>query len=474
MKNIIKASLLLFIFQFKAFSQINLVPNGSFETTTTCPTFAGQINYATGWNNVNLVYGNFTVGTPDLYHGCGCCGYDYPSTNAGTCMPKTGSGFAGTVLYNSPYPNYREYMSTKLNCAMVTGRSYTVSFSLTNGITPACPYIIQNIGAYFSTAPLTQSGWSLISVSPQCEITAYSGSTSWVTYSFVVTATSNWQYITLGSFRPDASNNAVSNYTGTSGPPSAYANYFWDDIEVMSDLRDTTINVSATSTSATCSGYATGSATASTTSSLSLTYTWMPGSLSGQTVTNIPAAIYTVSAIDATCKYNTATVSVIDPPPLVLSVDPLSLCQGGQGALNAMVSGGTPGYTYTWTTGANTPGIMVSPTVTTNYAVSITDANGCIKTFGVTVAVSPCTGIYEKQDGNGISIYPSPFNTLLNIDTKIKYDEIIITNLIGKTVKKINTPVSSIDMSDIQDGIYFISISDNRKTILTKKIVKSE
>jgi hypothetical protein len=37
----------------------------------------------------------------------------------------------------------------------------------------------------------------------------------------------------LGTFRDDAANAAQSTYTGTSGPASVYANYFWDDIAVM-------------------------------------------------------------------------------------------------------------------------------------------------------------------------------------------------------------------------------------------------
>jgi hypothetical protein len=156
-----------------------------------------------------------------------------PNTFAGNCYPHTGSGYAGTVLYNTPYPEYREYISTQLNEAMIPGNTYTVSFWITNGAPPISPYIIKNIGVHLSSAPLTQNGWNPIYITPTWENTNYSGSQTWVQYSFTVNPMASWQYITLGSFRSDTANAPVSTYTGTSGPPSVYAYYFWDDIRVL-------------------------------------------------------------------------------------------------------------------------------------------------------------------------------------------------------------------------------------------------
>lgn len=225
---------LFFISKFSG--QTNLVPNSGFETNTQCPDYPGQINYATGWNNVNLVYANFTVGTPDYFHACGSASLGYncvpPNTFAGTCSPRTGNGFAGTVLYNTGYSNYREYFSTQLTSPMNPGTTYTVSFWITNGSIPKSPLLIKNIGVNFSALPLTQSGWNLISLTPTYEITGYSGTTSWSQYTFTINPTTNWYYITLGNFRSDVTNAPVSTYSGTVGAPSAYAMYFWDDIEV--------------------------------------------------------------------------------------------------------------------------------------------------------------------------------------------------------------------------------------------------
>ncbi len=55
--------------------------------------------------------------------------------------------------------------------------------------------------------------------------------------------------------------------------------------------------------------------------------------------------------------------------------------------LTAIVSGGTPPYTYTWSTGSHASSITVSPTVTTTYTVTVTDANGCTGTASKTIFV---------------------------------------------------------------------------------------
>lgn len=55
--------------------------------------------------------------------------------------------------------------------------------------------------------------------------------------------------------------------------------------------------------------------------------------------------------------------------------------------LMANASGGTPPYTYTWSTGSHASSITVSPTVTTTYTVTVTDANGCTGTASKTIFV---------------------------------------------------------------------------------------
>jgi gliding motility-associated-like protein len=114
-------------------------------------------------------------------------------------------------------------------------------------------------------------------------------------------------------------------------------------------------------------------------------YNWMPGNISGQNLSNLPAGTYTVTATDAEGCLQTNTVTITQPTPIVLSTSSVnSNCSlpNGQASVNA--SGGTPGYSYLWA-----PGSQTSPTATGllfgTYNVTVTDANSCTATASVVV-----------------------------------------------------------------------------------------
>src|SRR5690606_20075021 len=66
-----------------------------------------------------------------------------------------------------------------------------------------------------------------------------------------------------------------------------------------------------------------------------------------------------------------------------ISVINVSVCVSGFVTLNA--SGAN---SYTWSNGAQTPSIVVSPTASTQYSVSATDQYGCVGNSTVTVSLS--------------------------------------------------------------------------------------
>lgn len=377
-KKIAKAfCVVCFVLSKNANAQINLITNPGFENNTICPTFAGQINLATGWNNVNLIYGNFSVGTPDYFHTCGSGTAVPPNTFAGQCNPHTGNAMAALVMYNSPYPGYREYMSTPLSCPMTPGNTYTVSFWTTNGLNPISRYTIRNIGIHFSTAPLTQSGYSLINVVPQVEVTTMLGSTSWANYTFTITPTASWQYLTIGSFRADALNTPTSTYSITTGASSVYANYFFDDIEVLGPAT-TTIGVNSISSPSICLGQSTVIAPVG-----AVNYSIAPGNMTGQsfTVSPLVSTTYTITSVAPGCSSASTTAFVYVSPTPVVSGSTLNICSGQTLTLTA-----SPAFGYTWSpTGANTQSIVVQPTGLTNYLV---EGNNGICTYSTTTTVS--------------------------------------------------------------------------------------
>ncbi|MDF2453061.1 MAG: hypothetical protein K0S26_2565, partial [Bacteroidota bacterium] len=118
-------------------------------------------------------------------------------------------------------------------------------------------------------------------------------------------------------------------------------------------------------------------------------YNWMPGNLSGQSISNLTAGTYTSTVSDINNCTTTATVTVIQPTAIVLTTGSInSNCGAANGQASVSASGGIPGYSYSWTpnggTNSTAGGLLAG-----NYTVQVTDANSCVKTTTQTVADNP-------------------------------------------------------------------------------------
>ncbi|MFH2142059.1 MAG: right-handed parallel beta-helix repeat-containing protein, partial [Bacteroidota bacterium] len=71
---------------------------------------------------------------------------------------------------------------------------------------------------------------------------------------------------------------------------------------------------------------------------------------------------------------------------IVLSADDINICEGSTD-IDLSVSGGTPPYTYDWSTGETTEDITVTNVGT--YSVTVTDANNCLQTGSITIGSYP-------------------------------------------------------------------------------------
>jgi hypothetical protein len=143
--------------------------------------------------------------------------------------------------------------------------------------------------------------------------------------------------------------------------------------------------VSAASNSTVCLGNS-----ATLTASGAVSYVWS----SGQSTVSITASptstsAYSVVGTDANGCINTATVSVnVNPLPVaVANASPASICFGSNATLNA--GGGTSYLWSTGSTGSTGSSIVVSPTASSIYTVTATNAFGCTATSTAAVGVNP-------------------------------------------------------------------------------------
>jgi gliding motility-associated-like protein len=128
------------------------------------------------------------------------------------------------------------------------------------------------------------------------------------------------------------------------------------------------------------------------TASGATTYTWAPASYlnttTGASVVSTPPSniTYTVTGTDANgCIASDAvTVTVSGNAPINAGPD-VAICVGQSTTITA-----TGGVTYNWNNGLGAGAShTISPTATTTYTVTGTDANGCLGTDAVVVTVNP-------------------------------------------------------------------------------------
>lgn len=123
------------------------------------------------------------------------------------------------------------------------------------------------------------------------------------------------------------------------------------------------------------------------------TYAWTPNVSTTSTATNLCAGVYTCQITDATGCSATQTYTITQPSALAMTLTGVStICAGDPATITATPSGGTGAYTVSWSNSLpNGLSQTVTPTSTTTYSATVTDANGCtmMQTFTVTVAPQP-------------------------------------------------------------------------------------
>jgi HYR domain. len=170
-----------------------------------------------------------------------------------------------------------------------------------------------------------------------------------------------------------------------------------------------TLSLSVSSGSPSCFGLANGQATAVPSGgSLPYTFQWSTGA-STQTITNLPAGNYTVTASDADGCEISQTITISQPDQLLATAANIQnvLCPGNNtGSATIVVTGGTGPYSYV-------PGGILTNLPVGNYAVTVTDARGCstVANFSIVATDSEAPTMVCPAEisicGGNIVNYPS-------------------------------------------------------------------
>ena len=153
-----------------------------------------------------------------------------------------------------------------------------------------------------------------------------------------------------------------------------------------------------------------------------------------------------------------------------------SMCKGETKTLN--VSGAT---SYTWNGAITGQSLIISPNSTSAYSVVGTTTTGCIFKASVTVTVSDCAGLNENKLSE-FSIYPNPANDFLKIQLPNyesgEFVRVQIYNSIGHLVFERELSISDkeefVNISEFENGVYFINLTDKQNKIHVKKLLVSK
>lgn len=237
----------------------------------------------------------------------------------------------------------------------------------------------------------------------------------------------------------------------------------------------------SSSTNVTCAGANDGTATASTTAGTPpYTYAWSPSGGNGSTATGLAAGTYTCTITDAGGCAGTAVVVVTAPTAIAVNITattPASSPTTPDGTANSTATGGTPPYTYAWSTTPvqvtqNATGLM-----TGTYTVCVTDANGC----------SVCNSAYVSAVGVNeinasfsiVDAYPNPTHGAAVIEVNMKRADNIsieVSNMIGQVIYTTNARLTAgphkftVETGKWNSGVYFYTVKSEEFNV-TRKLV---
>jgi len=231
--------------------------------------------------------------------------------------------------------------------------------------------------------------------------------------------------------------------------------------------------VSAVVNNVTCFGLNNGSISLTVSNNTgNVNYNWS----SGQTaaiISNLSPGQFIVTITDDNCTlYETYSIT----QPLLLQVTgTINNASGGQanGSVITTVTGGTPNYSYAWSSGQITPNI--GNLTSGQYTLTVTDSKGCTATETFEVI---SVGVNDLSKAASFNVYPNPVSDVLVIQAdgfNAAQAVLSVFSVHGQLLSTLNLELSQtpmfFDFSEFATGFYFVELRAG-ETRLIRKVLK--
>lgn len=194
---------------------------------------------------------------------------------------------------------------------------------------------------------------------------------------------------------------------------------------------------------------------------------WSNGAIS-EDIFSLEAGAYSVEVEDNNgCSTSSSFVITEPMSPIVVNAVIVNTT-GSSGTIDATVTGGTTPYMYSWSNGETTQDI--GGLIPGTYTLTVTDMNGCISTNEF--VVEDTLSITDLNSGSfDVMVYPNPSSTVATVEISgLLIEKILLVDMTGKIVyqSEANTSKVEIQTSKLEQGMYFIHLTVEGKTVLRK------
>ncbi len=439
----------------------NLLSNGSFDNYSSCPTNTGQVANSTSWLGNGDYYNTICNGfynSPVYYPYFNATNYLLGLSGGGVFPPPAGAGSAGFVLGGTIFKSFIIQQVT-LNCS----KEYTLQFRVTTPRSDTPPS--NSLCVYGSNTPPPYAGCDPNLTLLNCLPSPGVVNNFWTPQSITFTPTQDYSYLVVTGQCP-----TVELHGGT---------VFLDDLFLCSTCVNPPNISSITQVNpATCVGNDGQGLVTATSCSTPLNYDWINNIAPSVVVStlmnpnNLAQGNYTVNVTDnGNCISSGSVVISGTAPPTAGAGTDVTILSGGTTTLV-----GTGGGTYLWSTGATTSSINVSPTVTTDYCVTVTNASGCSDSACVRVNVDIICGelfvptAFSPNNDDNNDVFRVKINPACVLEMQL-----LVFDRWGEKIIEITDPAKSWDGSfrgkqlDNAVFVYYLTITLKNSTEIIKK-----